>query len=211
MTSNGSDEKVILANGRLHSIVTGKISIIFIFGIYRKIYIARNHPLYIACYQIETVKDGNPNYFRINFDSIEQYPATRQPETKGLPIKDGWDGRLHKTAMKCKRVVTKRHAKTRFPFWFYDAARRYATTKDLCIKFAAVFGSGKIVKDLPRLEFHHSNFRGKLDRVRENGRVYSVTSVLRRRNRLRRSTLNRELPDKAITIVYEKRILRGLC
>jgi len=50
---------------------------------------ATPYTVYTACYQIETVEDGNPNYFRINFDSIEQYPATRQPETKGLPIKDG--------------------------------------------------------------------------------------------------------------------------
>jgi len=59
------------------------------------------------------------------------------------------DPRLHKTAMKCKRVVAKRQRKNAAFLWFYDAARRYATTKDPRIKFAAVFGSGEIVKDLP--------------------------------------------------------------
>ncbi|KYN17931.1 hypothetical protein ALC57_09813 [Trachymyrmex cornetzi] len=157
---------------------TAPVAFVYIASLLRRnnenLAIARNHPLYTPCYQIETVEDENPSYFRINFDSIEQYPAT-QPETKGLPIKDG-----------------------------------YGTTKDLCIKFAAVFGSGKIVKDLPRPEFHHGNFWGKLDRARENGRVYSVTSVLRRRFRLRRSTLNRVAGQSSITIVYEKRMLRGL-
>lgn len=81
------------------------------------------------------------------------------------------DPRLHKIAMKCKRVVAKRHAKKRLPFGSARKMQREdATTKDPRIKFAAVFRSGEIVKDppLPR------EVSGKTDKTREKDGVCSV-------------------------------------
>lgn len=80
-----SDGKVILANGRLHSIVTGKHPL-FLFPTQGNLYRAQPRLLYICiCRRIETMEDANPSYFRINFDSIKR--RARQPEAKGLPGK----------------------------------------------------------------------------------------------------------------------------
>lgn len=113
---------------------------------------------------------------------------------------DPW---LHKIAMKCKRVVAKRHAKTRLPFGF---TMRHVDTLRRKIPALNSPPYSDPVKSL-RIShpgFRRGNFRGKLDKTRENGGVYSVCYGL---NRLRRSTLNRVAGQSSITIAYEERML----
>lgn len=103
--------------------------------------------------------------------------------------------------MQTSRCKTTR--KNAASLWFYDAARRYATTKDPRIKFAAVFGSGEIVKDLPSW-VPPWQLSGKTRQDKRERRSLLRYSGL---NRLRRSTLNRVAGQSSITIVYEERML----
>lgn len=114
--------------------------------------------------------NANSSYFRIDFNSINRYSATKKDLVKnGREMTDLW---LHKITMKCKRIVAKRWART-LSFGF---AMRYVCsialrTKDPGIKFVDVlFSSDKIVKN----PSSRIPLRELLEKIRQHERERSL-------------------------------------